>query len=301
MIPLCLDEGVGIDRLVAAGPRTARPRLGRRQGDRALRDRRRLRGPALLHRRRRPPTARSSTPWARVAGRAWREPGAGRARLAASPAGRHRAAGRRRVDPADRRGRGVAWTSSSPTTRCRRWRPPPPRWDWQGISDEAEMEAIRARIPEWHSLTNLLGWNGVVLGLILEFIGLHLLARGRGVLRVSRAFLAAAVRRRRGGHAGGQPQGVAQRPRRPHVYLPVPPVPHGRRRGSWRPRSPRRRPAPPRAAEGDQVRVLYDPADPRDIRIDDVTGHGVTTGRWLVGVGAGLLVAAFGTVVSAAF
>ncbi|WP_061297702.1 DUF3592 domain-containing protein [Herbidospora cretacea] len=140
----------------------------------------------------------------------------------------------------------------------------------------------------------------VVLGLILEFVGLHLLAQGRGVLRASRAFLATAVR------ADGEVvklevsrRGVAQRPRPAHVYLPVLRFRTAEGR-TVEARSPvGANPAP--AAKGDRVRVLYNPADPADVRIDDVRGHGVTTGRWLVGIGAVILVVAFGTVVSAAF
>ncbi|GAB1817587.1 DUF3592 domain-containing protein [Herbidospora sp. RD11066] len=139
----------------------------------------------------------------------------------------------------------------------------------------------------------------VVIGLVLEFIGLHLLAQGRSVLRASRAFLAVAVA------AEGEVvrlvasrAGVAQRPRPAHVYLPVLRFRTAEGR-IVEARSPvGSNPAP--AAKGDRVRVLYDPADPANVRIDDVRGHGVTTGRWLVGIGVVVLVAAFGVVVSAA-
>ncbi|TKK86134.1 DUF3592 domain-containing protein [Herbidospora galbida] len=140
----------------------------------------------------------------------------------------------------------------------------------------------------------------VVLGLILEFVGLHLLAQGQAVARAARAFLAVAVR------AEGEVialrvsrEGVAQRPRPAHVYLPVLRFRTAEGR-VVEARSPvGGNPAP--AAKGDRVGVLYDPADPSDVRIDTVTGHGTTAGRWLTGLGAGLLVVAFGVVVSAAW
>ncbi|GLX92886.1 DUF3592 domain-containing protein [Herbidospora sp. NBRC 101105] len=137
----------------------------------------------------------------------------------------------------------------------------------------------------------------ILLGLILEFVGLHLLAQGQAVRRAARAFLSTAVR------AEGEViallvsrAGVSQRPRPSHVYLPV--LRFRTAEGTLvEARSPvGGNPAP--AAKGDRVGVLYDPADPRDVRIDTVTGHGTTAGRLLTALGAAVLVVAVGVVVS---
>lgn len=140
----------------------------------------------------------------------------------------------------------------------------------------------------------------IVLGLILEFAGLHLLAQGQAVRRAARAFLATAVR------AEGEVialrvsrAGVAQRPRPAHVHLPVLRfrTADGTVVEACSPVGGN--PAP--AAKGDRVGVLYDPADPRDVRVDTVTGHGTTAGRLLTALGAVVLVVAVAVVVSGAW
>ncbi|MFF4776862.1 DUF3592 domain-containing protein [Microtetraspora fusca] len=51
---------------------------------------------------------------------------------------------------------------------------------------------------------------------------------------------------------------------------------------------------PPSARPGQTVTVMYDPADPRRIRIDNLTGSGVLLGGIFLGVGLVLLIAGIG-------
>ncbi|MEV0970696.1 DUF3592 domain-containing protein [Microtetraspora glauca] len=51
---------------------------------------------------------------------------------------------------------------------------------------------------------------------------------------------------------------------------------------------------PPAARPGQTVTVMYDPADPRRIRIDNATGNGTLLGGIFLGVGLLLLLAGIG-------
>ena len=157
MIPLCLDEGVGtiIWSPLARG-RLARPLDDAKSTARAETDG----GYADLlytpaHRRQRPRDHRRGR---HDRGRARRQPGPGRPRLAAQQARRHRAARRRQHDRPDRRRRRLAGHRAhrrrdSPRSR----RPYTPRYDFQGISDEAELEKHQASIPGYASTSEAAG------------------------------------------------------------------------------------------------------------------------------------------------
>ena len=135
------------DRLEPAGPRPPRPRLGRREVDRPLGDRRRLRRHALLtaSRRRRPRHHRR--------GRARSRHAHGVTRAPIALAWLHRqpvvtaplvgAGSTQQIDDA------VASLDVELTDDDVRALSAPytPRYDWQGVSDEATMDAIRARVP----------------------------------------------------------------------------------------------------------------------------------------------------------
>ena len=146
MIPLCLDEGVGTSsgpRWPAAAwpaPGTTRKSTARSETDGAYAD---MLYTPLTSR----PTARSSTPSARGGRSPRRQARAGRAGLAARQAGGDRAAGRRRHHP--QIDEAVASLDVELTDDELRTLQAPytPRHDWQGISDEAELQAIRHRIP----------------------------------------------------------------------------------------------------------------------------------------------------------
>ena len=146
MFPLCLDEGVGT---IVWSP-LARGRLARAWDDakstaRAETDGA-LRRPALHPGRgdREPGDHRRGR---RDRRRARRQPGPGRPGLAAQPAGRHRAAGRRQHHGPDRRRRRLAGHRADRRRDRHARNAVHPRYDFQGISDEAELRKLRARIP----------------------------------------------------------------------------------------------------------------------------------------------------------
>ena len=148
MLPLCADEGVGTIVVEPARPRPARRARRRREADARVGDRRRVRRPALQ-----PATdaatARSSTPSAtspRAAASAAprsRWPGCARNPVVTAPlVGANTTA---QIDDA------VASLDIDLTDDeiARLEAPYTPRYDFQGISDDAELQQIMARIPQF--------------------------------------------------------------------------------------------------------------------------------------------------------
>ncbi|GIH23888.1 hypothetical protein Aph01nite_21980 [Acrocarpospora phusangensis] len=133
-------------------------------------------------------------------------------------------------------------------------------------------------------------WH-VLVAVLIEFLGLHLLARGRDVLATARGFHSRAV--------PGQGEvirlrtsreGVPQHPRYSHVYHPVLrfTTADGVRVEAESPVGANPAPAQP----GDTVSILYDPANPHHVRINDLKGRGTLVGGILIALGTAFLVAA---------
>ncbi len=145
-------------------------------------------------------------------------------------------------------------------------------------------------------------YRGLVLPRILfafmfEFLGLYLLGNGRALIAHARDFGARAQRgqgeviRLRAGR-----KGVPQANRVKAVFYPTLrfTTAAGRRVEAESPVGSN----PPPARRGEQVPILYDPADPTQVRVDSVTGRGTIGGGVLIAMGVLLLAAALGVVVS---
>lgn len=132
---------------------------------------------------------------------------------------------------------------------------------------------------------------------MFEFLGLYLLGSGRALIGYARDFGERArsgqgeVIRLRAGR-----KGVAQANRVKVVFYPTLrfTTAEGKRVEAESPVGSN----PPPAQRGERVPILYDPADPTQVRVDSVMGRGTIGGGVLIGMGVLLLVAAFGVVVS---
>ncbi|GAA0998440.1 hypothetical protein GCM10009555_097710 [Acrocarpospora macrocephala] len=136
----------------------------------------------------------------------------------------------------------------------------------------------------------------VLFAVMIEFLGLHLVGRGREVVAVARGFLGRSVT------GEGEVvrlrmsrEGVPQKPRYSHVYHPVLRfvTADGVRVEAESPVGANPAPAQP----GDVVAIRYDPADPRQVRIDDLRGRGTLVGGILIGLGVTFLTAALGLLI----